>query len=98
MCAAAMKHSWKRFWYPRSAPLATGEEGFLLNPDAEYGKFLNPGAMSFDKIADSPCLVLLGEPGTGKSDELHATLEGRRRAAEEEDFLVISRDLVLCHT
>jgi len=88
-----MKHSWKRFWYPRGAPLATGEEGFLLDPDAEYGKFLNPGALSFDKIADSPCLVLLGEPGTGKSHELHATVQARRRASEEEDFLVISRDL-----
>jgi len=49
--------------------------------------------VSFDKIADSDCLVLLGEPGTGKSHEIHATFEDRKRAAEKENFLVMSRDL-----
>jgi len=41
-----------------------------VDPDGEYGASFNPDVKSFDKIAETPCLILLGEPGTGKSTAL----------------------------
>src|ERR1700674_1694356 len=63
-------YKWKRFWCPREGQLNLGDDGFLVDPDGEYGSILNTDIRSFDKIKDTPCLVLLGEPGTGKSTAL----------------------------
>ncbi|OYQ62068.1 hypothetical protein B9G53_24055 [Pseudanabaena sp. SR411] len=46
--------------------------GYLYDPDTEFGKHINPDVVSFDRIADIPCLILLGEPGIGKSSALQA--------------------------
>src|SRR5438132_260881 len=63
-------YQWQRFWCPREGQLNLGDDGFLVDPDGEYGSVLNPDVRSFDRIKDTPCLVLLGEPGTGKSTAL----------------------------
>ncbi|MFL5244705.1 MAG: NACHT domain-containing protein [Gemmataceae bacterium] len=68
-------YPWKRFWYPRSADFRLSDRGYLSDPDGEYGKILNPDAVSFDQISDVPCLILLGEPGIGKSTALQASLD-----------------------
>src|SRR2546428_2108930 len=65
-------YKWKRFWCPRDGNLNLGDGGFLVDPDGEYGSALNPDVVSFDKIQGTSCLILLGEPGTGKS---HALIE-----------------------
>jgi predicted NACHT family NTPase len=44
--------------------------GYLADPDAEFGKYSNPDLVTIDKLTDVPCLVLLGEPGIGKSQEM----------------------------
>jgi predicted NACHT family NTPase len=44
--------------------------GYLSNPDEEWGKAYNPDLLTLEEISDAPCLVLLGEPGMGKSREL----------------------------
>jgi hypothetical protein len=56
-----------------------GDGGYLVDPESEYGKYLNPDLVPFDKIADRPCLVLLGEPGIGKSRAINDI----RRAIDE---------------
>ncbi|KAM3092559.1 NACHT domain-containing protein [Phormidesmis sp. 146-35] len=63
---------WKRFWCPRTAQISLSDRGgYLVDPDSEYGKkYFNPDLVSFEAIADIPCLVLLGEPGIGKSQEM----------------------------
>jgi predicted NACHT family NTPase len=66
-------YPWKRFWYPRSADFLLTDRGYLADPDGEYGSALNPEALSFDNIRDLPCLVLLGEPGIGKSTALQSS-------------------------
>jgi hypothetical protein len=43
------------------------DNGFLYDPDGEYGPVLNPDLVSFDRFAANPSLALLGEPGIGKS-------------------------------
>ncbi|MDG2990449.1 hypothetical protein L3556_05805 [Candidatus Synechococcus calcipolaris G9] len=63
-------YSWKRFWCPRSGTINLADGGFLYDPDTEWGKACNPDLVSLEAIADVPCLVLLGEPGIGKSQEL----------------------------
>lgn len=64
------RYQWKRFWYPRNAPIQLGNDGYLPDPDARWGAYLNPEAVAFEELESTPCLVLLGEPGLGKSDTL----------------------------
>ncbi|WP_416667183.1 NACHT domain-containing protein [Egbenema bharatensis] len=63
-------YGWKRFWCPRSGSIHLADGGYLDDPDTEWGKAHNPELVSLEAIADVPCLVLLGEPGIGKSREL----------------------------
>ncbi|MGD1854961.1 MAG: NACHT domain-containing protein [Leptolyngbyaceae cyanobacterium] len=63
-------YEWKRFWCPRSGNINLTDGGFLYDPDAELGGAYNPDLVSLEAIAGVPCLVLLGEPGIGKSQEL----------------------------
>lgn len=63
-------YDWKRFWCPRSGSINLADGGYLYDPDAEWGKAYSPDLVSLEAIADVPCLVLLGEPGIGKSREL----------------------------
>jgi predicted NACHT family NTPase len=63
-------YNWKRFWCTRAAQINLGDRGYLVDPESEYGHLLNPELVSLESIADMPCLVLLGEPGIGKSQEM----------------------------
>lgn len=64
------EYSWKRFCCPPSGSINLADGGYLYDPDAEWGKTYNPNLVTLEVIADIPCLVLLGEPGIGKSQEL----------------------------
>jgi predicted NACHT family NTPase len=63
-------YDWKRFWCPRTAQINLGDRGYLVDPISEWGRFYNPELVDLEAIADIPCLVLLGEPGIGKSQEM----------------------------
>jgi predicted NACHT family NTPase len=67
---AEQVYDWKRFWCPRSSQINPDNRGYLTDPESEYGKYANPELVGLEVIADIPCLVLLGEPGIGKSQEL----------------------------
>jgi predicted NACHT family NTPase len=67
---AEQLYDWKRFWCPRSSQINLGDRGYLTDPESKYGKYANPDLVGLEAIADIPCLVLLGEPGIGKSQEL----------------------------
>jgi hypothetical protein len=58
---------WKRFWGPRDGSINLSDRGFLSDPDGEWSKYLNLGLVTFERLAELPCAVLLGEPGVGKS-------------------------------
>lgn len=60
-------YKWKRFWCPRKGSMSLGDRGYLFDPDSEFGRFYNKSCVSFESIENIPCLVLLGEPGIGKS-------------------------------
>jgi predicted NACHT family NTPase len=63
-------YNWKRFWCTRAAQINLGDRGYLFDPESEYGHLLNPELVGLEAIADMPCLILLGEPGIGKSQEM----------------------------
>ena len=63
-------YGWKRFWCPRSGSINLADGGYLYDPDEKWGKAHNPDLVSLEAVADFPCVVLLGEPGVGKSREL----------------------------
>ncbi len=73
-------YKWKRFWCPRSGRINLDHCGYPYDPEAEWGKIYNPDLVTFEAISNLPCLVLLGEPGIGKS-----------RAIESEQDKIINK-------
>ena len=65
---------WKRFWCPLGAEIncGTSGDGFLTDPEDEMGRIFNPNVKEIDQLLDLPCLVLVGEPGLGKTTALKA--------------------------
>lgn len=49
--------------------------GFLSDPESEYFKYIRSDVVPFESISDKPCLVLLGEPGIGKSTAMLSEYE-----------------------
>jgi len=72
------KYHWLRFWRPREATVRLSEQGTLVDPEDSYGHILNPDALTLDALEDTPCLVLLGDPGSGKSYEIDQQIERRK--------------------
>lgn len=66
---------WKRFWCRREDTFSLGDRGFLSAPEGQHGKLLNPNLTTLDQLQTTPCLILLGEPGVGKSWSLKADVD-----------------------
>jgi hypothetical protein len=62
-------YPWERFWVPREGTLAFDAEGFLRAPPDQraWRKASKTDVISFPEIDQRQCLILLGEPGIGKS-------------------------------
>ncbi|PIG91713.1 hypothetical protein CSQ79_19415 [Gloeocapsopsis sp. IPPAS B-1203] len=83
-------YSWKRFWCPQSGTINNpADDGYLYDPDAERGKVDNPNLVTLEAIANVPCLVLLGEPGIGKSQELKKLRSYRQGLIDEDDQILL---------
>lgn len=73
-------YNWKRYWCPIDKTYNVDPKGFLMDPETKLGNYQNPDIVSFDEINDNHCLVLLGEPGIGKS----YTIENERQRLKEK--------------
>ncbi|MPV36724.1 NACHT domain-containing protein [Georgenia subflava] len=64
----------ERFWCPRDGAYSVDDDGFLRDPDATWlgTQSANPAAVRVDEFREHRCLVLLGEPGAGKSTAVAA--------------------------
>jgi hypothetical protein len=51
------------------------DEGYLVDPSSEFGKYANPDLKSSEELSTLSVLVLLGEPGIGKSHTIKAEFE-----------------------
>jgi predicted NACHT family NTPase len=88
-----VQYNWKRFWCPRTGNLNLSDGGYLYDPDSEYGRIYNPEVISFKSIAGKQCLVLLGEPGIGKSRTMQLEIESLQKTISDEGGRVFKLDL-----
>lgn len=86
-------YPWKRFWCRRGGTISLADQGFLLDPESEYAKYYTTDVVSFEAIANIQCLVLLGEPGIGKSTTLRTEFERVRQAAAAANDVAMYFDL-----
>ncbi|MDP1774454.1 MAG: hypothetical protein Q8L15_19480 [Methylobacter sp.] len=84
---------WKRYWFPEGnvhyQEFVQG--GFLQLPHAEYSPFYPAVPKELADLTEIPVLVLLGEPGYGKSQTLSD--EKNRLSEQQPDDLIIFFDL-----
>jgi hypothetical protein len=69
--------NWQRFWVPDGAGPSLLDRGFLADPTMILGAYA-PDVVPFADIADTRCLVLIGEPGAGKTDALESEFQATR--------------------
>lgn len=86
-------YNWHRYWYPRGTEVRNDHKGFLLDPTLVPGYLGNPSIVSFETIAATPCLVLLGEPGMGKSHAMRAEYEAFERTISQSEGAALWVDL-----
>ena len=60
-------YDWKRFWYPQGSQILTDNNGYLIDPTVDWIQYSSTKLIELAKLSDIPCLVLLGEPGIGKT-------------------------------
>ena len=59
---------WERYWYPRGTTPLLDRGVFLSAREAFGGEPIDPEVLPLEGYGDIPVLVLLGEPGIGKTD------------------------------
>ena len=85
--------NWKRFWVGRSGTLSLNDEGFFLDPELTNAHYYQPEVKSFDEIQKHSCLILLGEPCSGKSTALDIEVQVLRQQNSEENGSLIYKNL-----
>lgn len=70
-------YEWERFWVDAEQRVAVDFEKFFSDPRDEY-EWLRPRvtAKTLDELQTEPCLILLGEPGLGKSQAIDDAVRG----------------------
>jgi len=86
-------YNWKRFWYPRGKEPSPWGDAFLPDPEHELMRYFSPDARSLSDLADVQCLILLGEPGLGKSFEIAAEAARLDRSLSPADDDVLPLNL-----
>lgn len=74
-----LRCDWKRFWYPKGGTCKLDFAGYLDDPESSYAHITNPEVVPFEAISGTPCLILLGEPGSGKSTAMEQAFEEAKR-------------------
>lgn len=64
------RYSWKRYWCKRGGRIIYDNFGYVIEPQNFFLHNFQTDLVSFERIDHYPCLILLGEPGIGKSTEI----------------------------
>lgn len=66
--AGKTHYDWERFWVSAERRIEIDSDAFFPDPRSEYS-WLRPSveARTLEELLNEPCLILLGEPGLGKS-------------------------------
>src|SRR4029078_3736554 len=62
--------SWKRYWFPHNEEIPYDDQGFFLHPGIVRGTIFESLAeklCELDNLEQSRCVILLGDPGLGKT-------------------------------
>lgn len=89
-----VRFGWTRYWVRRGDSPRL-ENGYLVPPEGTSGWFgveQKTELSTLDKLAEVPCLVLLGDVGLGKSVEIAREAE-RLRAMQQAEHRVLEVDL-----
>jgi hypothetical protein len=71
--------TWQRFWQPQGTFPQLDFDGFLADP--LHTSFFPASVVGFDSLKNYPCLILLGEPGMGKTTAMRQEFETERLAS-----------------
>jgi predicted NACHT family NTPase len=66
--------NWRRLWVPRGRRISLADGGFPYLATFPWSTSESE-VVPYESIASTPCLVLLGEPGMGKSHAIRAAAE-----------------------
>ena len=89
----SVNFEWKRFWCSREGAINLSDDGFLSDPEGEWGKVNNPDLVPLERLSDLHCVALLGEPGIGKTRDLQRQISSRESSVISEGGRLISVDL-----
>lgn len=86
------EYNWQRFWCPYNSTVHF-DGGFLYDPTSEWGHIYNPNAKPMAEYAQYRCLILLGEPGMGKSFEVSKNLPTTNDLEKPDNMQYITENL-----
>jgi hypothetical protein len=73
-----------RYWIPEGKEIPLYDAGFMPDPEGPFGAGL-PDTRSLDQLRDTNCLVLIGEPGLGKTTAMEAEYRSIATSLSPED-------------
>jgi hypothetical protein len=82
-----------RYWCLRDASIHLDDDGFLSHPAGLWGHTVNPRVVTLDAVCDPRCVVIIGEPGAGKSDTIRRHAPLLPEMPEMSEMPVVSVDL-----
>ncbi len=83
-----INYNWKRYWCPREGSFDLSDDGYLVDPEDQHRLLFACDVRPYADISTIPCLVLLGEPGIGKTTALEAIAH-----SEDEGYETTQLDL-----
>jgi predicted NACHT family NTPase len=86
-------YDWQRFWVPRTGTVDLSDGGFLADPTSLLLRSSATKPRPLTELTDYRALVLLGEPGIGKSTTLLEEAERVAKQAVAENTISIHIDL-----
>jgi len=85
-----VRYQWKRYWVPyKNDGISLTDHGFLEDPTGEFGKYVSPNLVTLEDLKKVGCLILVGEPGIGKSSEIKELYDATVKEVGESHSLWI---------
>jgi len=64
-------HDWTRYWAARDDSVHHDGDDFVIAPTGPLGVAANPALLTLVELTECQCMILLGEPGLGKSTTIN---------------------------